>query len=161
MSGSLDRLWAGWRAEYVANTGGDEDGCVLCRVLEEDSYVVWRSPLCAVVLNAYPNTNGHVMVLPERHTALLEELEGAEATELWAALAASVQAIKAAYRPDGLNVGANLGRTAGAGVPDHVHFHVLPRWDADTNFMTAVAETRVLPESLPSSHERLQAAWPS
>lgn len=162
---TLERLWAGWRSEYVATAGeadeANQSGCVLCRVLEEGSYVVWRGERCAAVLNAYPYTSGHLMVLPLRHAGELEELGGDEAAEVWGGVADAVRAVKAAYTPDGLNVGVNLGRAAGAGVVGHFHVHVLPRWNGDTNFMTALAETRVLPESLSSTHERLCAAWPS
>lgn len=167
---TLDRLWAGWRAEYVTSAGGplgagavaeDGGGCVLCRVVAEGSFVVWRGEHVAVVLNAYPYTTGHVMVMPVRHAADLEDLADAEAAELWGAAGDAVRAIKAAYRPHGMNLGANLGRAGGAGVPGHLHVHVVPRWDGDTNFMTAVAETRVLPESLPATHDRLRAAWAS
>ena len=159
---TLERLWAGWRSEYVSG-GGDEggDGCVLCRVLDDDRYVVWRGRRCAAVLNAFPYTSGHLMVLPTRHVGELEEVDGEEAVELWATIADAVRALKAAYHPDGLNVGANLGRSGGAGVPGHFHVHVLPRWDGDTNFMTSVAETRVVPEALPATFERLGAAWPT
>jgi ATP adenylyltransferase len=156
----LERLWAGWRAEYVA-TAGQEDGCVLCRVLAEESHVLWRGRRCGAVLNAYPYTSGHLMVLPLRHVAELEEVAGDEAAELWAGVADAVRALKAAYAPHGLNVGANLGRVAGAGVTGHFHVHVLPRWDGDTNFMTAVAETRVVPESLPATYDKLRSAWPA
>lgn len=160
---TLDRLWAGWRAEYVGASGDVEAGagCVLCRVLAEGSFVVWRGGHVAVILNAYPYTSGHVMVLPLRHAGELEDLDGSEAAELWAAVSDAVLVIKAAYRPHGLNVGANLGRAGGAGVPGHLHIHVVPRWDGDTNFMTAVAETRVLPESLDAARERLRTAWPA
>lgn len=159
----LERLWAGWRAEYVSagDPADDDGGCVLCRVLEDGSCVVWRGERCAVVLNAYPYTTGHVLVMPVRHLADLEELDGAESSELWSALTDAVRALKEAYHPQGLNVGVNLGRTAGAGLPGHLHLHVLPRWDGDTNFMTSVAGTRVLPESLPATHDRLTAAWPA
>lgn len=161
----MERLWAGWRADYVSGAGdepGDEDGgCVLCRVLGQDQAVVWRGATCAVVLNAYPYTSGHVMVMPLRHTAELEDLGAGEAGDLWRAVTDAVRALKAAYGPHGLNIGANLGRSAGAGLPSHLHLHVVPRWDGDTNFMTAVAETRVLPESLAASLDRLKRAWPS
>ena len=158
---SLQHLWAGWRAEYVSAGEPSEGGCVLCRVLDEGSAVVWRGELAAVVLNAYPYTSGHVMAMPLRHNSELEDLSGDETAELWAAVTASVRAIKEAYRPHGLNVGANLGRSAGAGLPDHLHLHVVPRWDGDTNFMTSVAGTRVLPESLAVTADRLRGAWPS
>jgi ATP adenylyltransferase len=158
---SLERLWAGWRSRYVASAGGDDDeGCVLCRVLDADSNVVWRGRRCAAVLNAFPYTSGHLMVMPTRHVGELEEVVGEEAAELWAAVADAVRALKAAYTPDGINVGANLGRPAGAGLPDHFHVHVLPRWSGDTNFMTAVAETRVLPEPLPETLAKLEGSWP-
>lgn len=128
---------------------------------DQDSYVLWRGQRCAAVLNAYPYGTGHLMVLPTRAVAELEALDAEEASELWAGVTAAVRAVKAAYRPDGVNVGLNLGSAAGAGVPDHLHVHVLPRWSADSNFMTAVAETRVLPEPLGDTWRKLRAAWPA
>jgi len=113
------------------------------------------------VLNAYPYTSGHLMVLPNRHVGDLEALEPGEAAELWDGVRRAVVAIKAAYRPGGINVGANLGRPAGAGIPGHLHFHALPRWDGDTNFMTTVAEVRVLPEPLDETWAKLREAWPA
>ncbi len=158
---TLERLWAGWRSQYVASAGGDEgEGCVLCRVLDADSNVVRRGRRCAAVLNAFPYTSGHLMVMPTRHVGELEQVAGEEAVELWTTVADAVRALKAAYAPDGINMGANLGRPAGAGLPDHFHVHVLPRWNGDTNFMTAVAETRVLPESLPDTLAKLSDSWP-
>ena len=156
---TLERIWAGWRSEYVSG-GTAEEGCVLCRVLSEDVYVVWRGDLCAAVLNAYPYTSGHLMVLPLRHVAELEEVTVEESAELWSGLAGAVQALKAGFSADGINLGVNLGRVAGAGLPDHFHVHCLPRWAGDTNFMTSVAEARVIPESLPASYDKLKSAWP-
>ena len=121
---------------------------------------MWRGENTFVVMNAYPYASGHVLVLPLRHVGSLAELTGDESAEVWAATQAAVTAIGAAYEPDGLNMGANLGRAAGAGLPSHVHLHVLPRWSGDTNFMTAVAETRVMPETLQLSWKRLSDAWP-
>jgi ATP adenylyltransferase len=163
---TLERLWAGWRSEYVESAAADADaGCVFCRILASEeppqsTYLLWRDDTCAAVLNAFPYTSGHLMVLPVRHVAELEEIRADEATAVWALLSDAVRALKAAYGPDGLNVGANLGRAAGAGVPGHFHVHCLPRWDGDTNFMTSVAEARVLPESLPATYERLLKVWP-
>ena len=157
----MEHIWAGWRSEYV--TSGDvydDADCVLCKVIEDGTYLVWRDDLVAVILNAFPYTSGHVMVLPVRHVGDVEDITRDEVGPLWSAVARSVVAIKAAYSPDGLNMGANIGRVAGAGIPGHFHVHVLPRWGADTNFMTSVAEARVLPEALPSSLERLRKAWP-
>jgi len=164
VSQGLDRLWAGWRAEYVsaAPADGEEgEGCVLCRVVKAESYVVWRGTRCAAVLNAYPYASGHLMVLPLRHVGELEDMDTDEALELWAVVRSGVRAVKAAYGPEGINLGANLGRAAGAGVPGHLHLHVLPRWVGDTNFMTSVAEVRVVPESLPVTYDRLRATWPA
>jgi len=168
---SLERLWAGWRSEYVARAAGDggaDDGeaCVFCRILasgepDESTYVLWRGERCAAALNAFPYTSGHLMVFPRRHVGEMEDLEQAEATELWSAVTDAVRALKEAYGPEGLNLGVNLGRAAGAGIPGHFHVHVLPRWNGDTNFMTTAAEVRVLPESLPAGWKKLRAAWPS
>jgi ATP adenylyltransferase len=160
----LERLWAGWRSDYVGSTG-EGDGCVLCRILAseeppERTYVLWRDETAAAVLNAFPYTSGHLMVLPVRHVGELEDLSDDESVAVWAVLRDAVRALKAAYRPEGLNIGANLGRPAGAGVPGHFHMHCLPRWAGDTNFMTTAAEIRVLPESLPATYARLRGAWP-
>ena len=184
---ALERLWAGWRAPFVegaavegaAGAGPDpaEDpgagdpygpsSCVFCRILaspepDSETHVLWRHPGGRVIalLNAYPYTSGHLMLMPVRHVGDLEALDQEEAAAVMEGAAAAVRAIKSAYHPDGLNVGANLGAAAGAGVPGHFHLHVLPRWSGDTNFMTAVAETRVLPEALPASADKLRRAWP-
>jgi ATP adenylyltransferase len=171
---TLEHLWAGWRREYIVEAtareraGGDtlgSDDCVFCRLAgsgppSEDNLVVWRGSLTFVVMNAYPYASGHVMVLPLRHVGPLAELTATESAELWSATQEAVAAIEGAFEPDGLNVGANLGRAAGAGLPGHLHLHVLPRWSGDTNFMTSVAETRVLPETLQLSWKRLTDAWP-
>jgi ATP adenylyltransferase len=167
---SLERLWAGWRSEYIERvTGSDSNGdCVFCgivssRLPDEETHVVWRHPagIAVALLNAYPYSSGHLMVLPVRHEPALEDLDEDEAPAVWQGIAEAVRALKAAYRPDGLNIGANLGRPAGAGIPGHFHVHVLPRWNGDTNFMTSVADTRVLPEALSVSAARIRKAWPS
>lgn len=164
---TLERLWAGWRSTYVSNFGTDDSedkGCVFCRILDHaddrEAYVVRRFDACAVVLNAYPYGSGHCMVLPYRHVGQLEELDEGALGELWRVVTDGVRAVKAAYSPGGVNVGANLGPAAGAGVPGHLHVHVLPRWEGDTNFMTSVAETRVLPEPLSVTYDKLTKAWP-
>ena len=143
----------------------DDTDCVFCRLAasgepSEDNLVVWRGEQAFVVMNAYPYAAGHVLVLPLRHVSSLAGLSPDESAELWAATQEAVATIEAAYDPDGLNVGANLGRAAGAGIPGHVHLHVVPRWSGDTNFMTAIAETRVLPETLALSWKKLNDAWP-
>lgn len=171
---TIDRIWAGWRSGYIASvndTDGralapDDDGRSLFeRIYEsgesdEATHIVWHGQSCFAILNAYPYGSGHLMVLPKRAVADLEALDEPAYHELWEAVRSAVVAVKSAYDPDGVNIGVNLGRGAGAGVPDHVHVHVLPRWIADSNFMTAVAETRVLPEPLDVTWRKLRAAWP-
>ncbi len=165
----MERLWAGWRAAYLETTSEEAaaaNGCVFCGLLAsdlpgEETLVVWRSPLVAVVLNAFPYGSGHLLVMPVRHVGDLTEVAGEERPSLWDAVHAAVEAVTSAYGPGGVNVGANLGRAAGAGIPGHLHVHVLPRWDGDTNFMTTVAQTRVLPEPLTETWRKLRAAWPA
>ncbi|HEX9259146.1 MAG TPA: HIT domain-containing protein, partial [Acidimicrobiales bacterium] len=112
------------------------------------------------ILNLFPYTSGHLLVMPYREVAELDELTAVEHAELWDGVTDAVRALRASYEPDGVNVGMNLGRAAGAGVPDHLHVHVLPRWGGDTNFMTAVGGVRVMPESLTASTAKVRAAWP-
>lgn len=172
----LGHLWAGWRLPYIegeADAGGGApgveipEGRTLFEAIEssglpdEQTYVVWRGTTCFALLNAFPYTSGHLLVLPRRGVARLDELTPAESDELWAAVRDAVTAVENAYHPDGMNVGLNLGRGAGAGVPEHLHVHVVPRWAGDTNFMTTVANVRVLPEALIDSWRRLRAAWPA
>ncbi len=164
----LERLWAPWRSHYVAGhdpTGpAPGEGTLFERILaapepDEETGIVWRGQTCFVVLNAYPYGSGHVLVAPNRAVADLADLGRAESDELWDAVRAAVAAIRRAYDPHGVNVGLNLGAAAGAGVPDHLHVHCLPRWQGDTNFTTVVAETRVLPEPLTESWSKLRNAW--
>ena len=179
-SPALGRLDASWRGDYIAKAtaeefadaaaglvAGDEVRCVFCRILragsdgnsDEKNLIVHRGSDAIVILNAYPYTSGHLMVMPIRHVGSLDELNDAEHTELWALVRHATGAITRAYNPGGLNVGANLGRAAGAGIPGHLHIHALPRWDGDTNFMTAIAETRVVPEALSTTWSKLRASW--
>jgi len=121
---------------------------------------VWRGDLSYVVMNAYPYASGHVLAMPVRHLSQLDELTPGESADLWDATRHAAATIAAAYDPDGINMGANLGRAAGAGIPGHLHLHVVPRWSGDTNFMTSVAGVRVMPESLALGWQRLHDAWP-
>lgn len=163
---TLDRIWAGWRSEYVAGGVEAGDGSIFTRILasgspDDETHVVWRGATVFAILNRFPYGTGHLLVMPYREVAVLESLTEEEHVELWSAVRAAVVAVRAAYSPDGVNVGANLGAAAGAGVPDHVHVHVLPRWTADSNFMTSVAEARVLPEALSVTWAKLRASWPA
>jgi len=164
---SLDHLWAGWRSAYVSSfeaAGTDPAECVFCAIGtsgEPDTArgVLWQSDLVMAVLNAYPYSPGHLLVMPLRHVSDLEELTSDEHSAMWAAVKDAAASLKRAYSPDGLNLGANIGRAAGAGIPAHLHVHVVPRWSGDTNFMTSVAGARVLPEPLETTWARLSAAW--
>jgi ATP adenylyltransferase len=165
----LEHLWNGWRMAYVTgNTATRRQGApgasVFTEILasglsDEDAHIVHRGPLCFVVMNAFPYTSGHLMVLPYREVADLEDLTEAEATELWATVTDAVATLKAAYRPEGLNVGINLGQPAGGSISQHLHVHVVPRWVGDANFMAVVANTRTLPEALADSAAKVRAHW--
>jgi ATP adenylyltransferase len=168
----LDRLWNGWRAAYVSGSASHVDavdagdGSVFTQILgcgldDTETNIVHRGSTCFVIMNAFPYTSGHVMVLPYREVADLQQLTPAEFNELWETVAAAVVALKRAYRPDGLNVGLNLGPAAGGSVSGHLHVHVVPRWGGDSNFMTAVANTRTLPEAIGDSAAKIRAAWDS
>ncbi len=174
---SFDGLWAGWRSAYVGSVSHQDnpDGtpiadpsseaeCVFCRILNDtsgdaDRGVVATTSLSVAILNAFPYASGHLLVMPRRHVSEIEDLSAGESTDLWALAQRGVAAVKRAYAPDGMNLGANLGRAAGAGIPRHLHLHVVPRWIGDTNFMTSVASVRVLPEPLDRTWEKLHAAW--
>lgn len=170
---NLDHLWAGWRSDFITTAYRDGpndrpglDPCVFCRILasglsDEEVHIIWRHPSgrAFAILNAYPYTSGHLMVMPTRHVANVEDLTPEESADVWEGVRAATRAVKEAYKPDGVNLGANLGKAAGAGVPGHFHMHVIPRWVGDTSFMTAVAEARVLPEPLSESAAKLRASW--
>jgi len=165
--GDLEHIWAGWRHHYVTGVYDlpPGEGSLFERILasglpDEETYVLWRGESCFALLNLYPYTSGHLMVVPFRAAADLGDLGSDESAELWRTVEAGVAAIRAAYEPEGINVGLNLGRAAGAGIPEHLHVHCLPRWAGDTNFTTTIAATRILPEPLDESWTRLRQAWP-
>jgi ATP adenylyltransferase len=153
----VERLWTPWRKAFVE--GGGDLTCFLCaKPAEEDdtqNYILYRAENVFVVLNRYPYNSGHLMVAPYAHTGDFAGLDASVATDLIHVTQRSVAILRRAYQPDAFNVGMNLGRTAGAGVPDHLHVHVVPRWNGDTNFMPVVGETKVMPESLDQTYDRL------
>lgn len=166
----LERIWNGWRATYVRSVGDTPapagEGSVFTQILQsglsdEEANIVHRGERCFAILNAFPYGTGHLLVLPYRQIADLEALDADEARELWATVTDAVRAVKAAYRPEGVNVGVNLGRPAGGSVSEHLHVHVVPRWIGDANFMTAVANTRTLPEPLADTARNIRLAWPA
>ena len=158
----MERLWAPWRLSYV--TGARPEGCVFCNHLtqsDEDALIVHRGERAYVVLNLYPFGSGHLMIVPIRHVAAPRDLEAEERVELWDLLDRSLEAIESALGAQGHNVGFNLGAAAGAGIADHLHLHVVPRWSGDYNFMPVLADVRVMPQYLAETRAALVAAWPS
>jgi ATP adenylyltransferase len=159
----LDRIWTPWRYRYLAGPKPDK-GCIFCAMGadpagDEESLIVFRGALNFVVLNRFPYTSGHLMVVPYFHAADLNGIDSATATELFALTREAERHIRAEYKPDGLNLGMNIGQSAGAGIAGHIHMHVLPRWTGDANFMTTVGETRILPEDLSDTWKRLRKAF--
>ena len=156
-------LWAPWRLEYV-QSADEQPGCVFCLAAggdDEERLVVHRGDNAFVVLNKFPYSSGHLMVAPYRHAGDFADLTNDEALEIHALTRRGLDALRELYAPDGFNLGWNLGRVAGAGVVDHVHLHVVPRWGGDTNFMPVLADVKVIPEHLEETRGRLTRAWPA
>ena len=155
-------LWAPWRLEYVGSAG-EQEGCFLCAALQEpdeEGLVVRRGERAFVLLNKFPYSSGHLLAAPVRHTGEFADLDDEETLELHSLAAKGIAALSGTYGPEGYNLGWNLGRVAGAGLLDHVHLHVVPRWAGDTNFMPVLADVKVLPEHLAETRRRLAEAWP-
>lgn len=154
----MDYLWTPWRYAYVSGAGKPA-GCIFCeapKLADAKAGIVYRGGLCYVILNAFPYTSGHVMIVPYEHLDELQKLHRDATHEMMDISQRMETVLRQVYRPDGLNLGMNIGQAAGAGVAGHIHMHLLPRWSADTNFMTTTAETRVLPEALETTYERLR-----
>ena len=162
----MDRLWAPWRLSYVASAKPptDQDPCFICAGLaaqnDRDNLIAWRGPKSVVVLNRFPYNNGHLLIAPNSHKAELHELDADEILETQQTIARLVNVLRDLMKPEGFNIGLNLGKVAGAGLPGHLHWHIVPRWNGDTNFMPVLADTRVIVQSLEQFHtylvERLQ-----
>ena len=165
---AVEHLWNGWRSAYVGGSSPAPpgDGSVFTRLLnsgltDEETYIVHRSRSCFALLNAFPYSTGHLLVVPYREVPDLTDLDVEEAIDLWSTVHEAVRALRASHQPVGLNVGINMGPVAGGSIAEHLHVHVVPRWLGDSNFMTAIANTRTLPEALIESAERVRNAWPS
>ncbi|MSO31336.1 MAG: HIT domain-containing protein [Ilumatobacteraceae bacterium] len=164
---TLEQLWNGWRAQYIASAqigSSRAVASVFTQILKSglsdvDSNIVHRGEKVFAILNAFPYSTGHVLVLPYREVSDLEDLDAAESAELWATVTQSVRAIKVSHQPHAVNVGLNLGAAAGGSISEHLHVHVVPRWNGDSNFMTSVANTRTLPEPLADTAHKIRAAW--
>jgi ATP adenylyltransferase len=155
----MNYLWSPWRMEYIENHN-KEEGCVFCNAQDRedsaDNLIAYRGQLAYVILNRYPYTSGHLMVIPFAHVATLEELDTQTRAEMMELTSQCTTVLKSIYRTQGFNIGVNMGEAAGAGVLGHVHIHIVPRWKGDTNFMSSVGQTRVLPEALEDTYLRVQ-----
>ncbi len=155
----MKRLWTPWRREYI--TGEQPAECLFCTKKQDpvekdkENYILHRGPTCFVLLNLFPYTNGHLMIAPYQHVDSIELLDDDSLREMSVLSQASVAALRRSLSPAGFNIGMNIGKVAGAGVPDHVHIHIVPRWQGDANFMSVLAETRVIPEILDATYEKL------
>ena len=160
----MDYLWTPWRYAYITTAGKDEgkaEGCIFCeltKLADEEAKIVYRGKQCYIILNSFPYTSGHVMVVPFAHLDELQKLPEATAQEIMAMSQKMESVLRQVYSPDGINLGMNIGRAAGAGIAGHVHMHVLPRWVGDTNFMKVAGESRVLPEALVETYARIRGA---
>ena len=158
----MERLWTPWRRAFIegAATANRDGSCFLCTLPTQSddraNQILFRAERVFVLLNRYPYNTGHLMIAPFAHTGDLANLDSRVASELMAATQRTLAVLEAEYRPQGFNVGMNLGRPAGAGVPDHLHVHVVPRWNGDTNFMPVLGDTKVLPETLDQTYDRLE-----
>ena len=159
----MDRLWSPWRYSYIAGPGASPNACIFCQKEAEgrdaENYIVHRARKNFVMLNLYPYTSGHVMIAPYEHVATLQQAAEDTLAEMMLLTRDTERILREVYRAKGINAGLNLGESAGAGVADHIHMHVLPRWPGDVNFMTAIGETRVLPEDLGTTYEKMRRAF--
>ena len=163
----LERLWNGWRADYVVHGQGAQkqsDKSIFTQILDsgmsdEQSYIVHRGENVFAIMNAFPYTSGHLLVVPYREVAELEDLSHDETSELWTTVTTGVKVLKSVYKPEAMNVGINLGAAAGGSIAQHLHVHIVGRWGGDTNFMVATANTKILPEALDVSADRIRKAW--
>jgi len=156
----VDILWAPWRMEYLRGTMVEGKECIFCKMLSEDrdreNLLVYRGKAAFAVMNLYPYNSGHLMIVPTRHVGQFCELQPDELLELDKLLQTAIKALERTMQPHGFNLGMNLGRVAGAGIQDHLHYHLVPRWNGDTNFMPVVGQTKVMSESLQEGWEKLQ-----
>lgn len=159
----MDHLWTPWRMAYIRGEKQPVEGCVFCKKAahgdDDAEQVVARGQHVYATLNRYPYNNGHMMIVPYQHVASQEELDPAALTELMLFVNRTLGALRTIYRPQAFNLGANIGAAAGAGIAEHYHFHIVPRWHGDSNFMSVVGDTRVIPDTLDNTYRELKAAW--
>ena len=161
----MQNLWSPWRSQYIKGVEDTSNGCFFCNGIQKngefdsDSLIVYRNERCFVILNRFPYNSGHIMVVPKIHSGDLLSIEQETMNEIMATIQLSVKALTKVYNPHAFNIGANIGKVAGAGVPDHIHFHIVPRWNGDVNFMPVLADIKVASESLEDTWHQLHAAF--
>jgi ATP adenylyltransferase len=156
----MNRLWAPWRMKYIAEIGNKkEEGCIFCTKPDvsddKNNLIVLRGEKCFIILNAFPYTNGHLLIVPYVHTSELDALDEPTAAELWKFVVLGKKALTKAYKPDGFNIGMNIGRSGGAGIEQHLHLHIVPRWNGDVNFMSVMTDSRVISQGLGDTYDLL------
>jgi ATP adenylyltransferase len=161
--GGFEKLWAPWRMRYIEGMGGASgDGCIFCEKPKENAdernYIIYRGETCYIIMNIFPYNNGHLMVVPYLHTSRFPDLDSGTRLEMLNLAGLAMEAIESIMRPDGFNMGMNIGRTAGAGIADHLHLHLVPRWNGDTNFMPVIGCTKVISEALEDSYRKIRRA---
>lgn len=160
----MEHLWAPWRMAYIDSGGEKDGGCIFCVKAAEDNdaenLILHRGERCFVLMNLYPYNNGHLMIAPYVHVPSIEELDAPTLTDIMTTAQQCLAALRDAMHPHGYNMGINQGTTAGAGIADHVHFHIVPRWNGDTNFMPVLADVKVMPDYLENTYRQLKDAWP-
>jgi len=159
----MKQLWSPWRMEYVQNNQNDQNYCVFCNAVNQEdgpgNQIIFRGENVFAILNRYPYTSGHLMIVPYQHTNFLNQLSPSTRAELMELTNYAMEVLNFIYHPEGFNAGMNIGKAAGAGIAEHIHLHIVPRWNGDTNFMSTIGEVRVLPESLEDTYYRIVNAW--
>ncbi len=152
----MKKLWAPWRMEYIENVDNNDNECIFCN---DNDLTIIREDFFVIIMNKFPYNNGHIMVAPTAHNRIMEELNEEELTGLFKGVQMGIKIIKKVYNPNGINIGINEGRVAGAGITDHMHVHIVPRWNGDTNFMPVFSDTKIISESLEKSRKKLFEAY--
>lgn len=155
----MDRLWAPWRMQYIQNVDAKDEGCIFCNKPRESedqkNLILYRGSSCFVIMNLFPYNNGHLMIVPYQHTSDILNLEPSVSEELWSLVCLSKRALSECFKPEGFNIGMNLGRVSGAGIDQHLHMHIVPRWNGDSNFMPVIGETKVISQAVGDTYRAL------
>jgi ATP adenylyltransferase len=159
----MDKLWAPWRMKYISTVDDKKEGCIFCKKpfenKDKENLILLRTPHSFVIMNRFPYNNGHLLVVPNRHTAHFHDLTDPEKLDLMQTMDRAIQCLQKVLHPDGFNTGMNLGRIAGAGIAEHIHMHIVPRWNGDTSFMSVISDTKIISESLEDGYDKLSTVF--